>query len=163
MRRQLCHKEMLFGFEDFDIRNDEYGARAYDGYYSRAKCACHPISSFQWRTIKILIDNGIEYKAEISFDDLLGAGGKYHLRYDFAIYENGEMRALIECQGKQHYVPFDEFGADQFLWQKKNDDLKRQYALNHGIELIEIPYTLNTISKETGYLLKALGDVGFVL
>jgi hypothetical protein len=157
-RCHLCGKESLFTYDDFEIRNDEYGPWAYDGYYSKAKCACHPVSSFQWRTIKILVDNNIEYSAEISFDDLHGAGGKNLLRYDFGIYDSGKLKALVECQGKQHYYPSEEFGVSSFALQQKNDALKREYALKRRIKLIEIPYTLNTINKEAEFLLAKFKD-----
>lgn len=158
-RCHLCGRESLFKYEDFEINNDEYGVMAFDGYYSNAKCDCHPTSSFQWRTIKILNDNNIEYRAEVSFDDLVGTGGKYLLRYDFGIYESGELKVLVECQGKQHYVPSKEFGISKFPAQQKNDDIKRQYAKKHGLKLIEIPYTYNTIGKEAELLLGALKDI----
>ncbi len=152
----LCGCEFLFTYADFDIRNDEYGSMAYEGYYSKAKCACHPISSFQWRTIKIFNDNHIDYRAEVCFDDLIGVGGINLLRYDFGVYESGELIALVECQGQQHFIPSEEFGISKFPAQQKNDELKRKYASDNGIKLIEIPYTLDTITKESDFLLDAL-------
>ena len=150
----LCGEEYSFCFEDFDIRNDEYGDMSWNGYYSRAYCKCHQISSFQWRTIDILRKHSIPYRVEVSFPDLLGTGGKNQLRYDFGLYSpEGNLYALLECQGEQHYKPVDEFGGEQqFGQQTKNDDLKRQYAMDHGVRLIEIPYKCNTYSKEESFL-----------
>lgn len=150
----LCGKEWAFPYEDFQIRNDEYGIYATDGYYSKAHCDCHQISSFQWRTIDILRRHNVSYRVEISFDDLRGAWGRNLLRYDFGLFSpNDELLMLLECQGEQHFKPVDEFGGrQQFKQQEKNDDLKRQYAVSHGIQLIEIPYTCNTYSKEKAFL-----------
>lgn len=153
---KLCGKEYEFEYEDFEIYNDEYGNRAMDGYYSIAHCDCHPISSFQWRTIEFFREYGIEYEAEVSFPDLIGAGHKYLLRYDFAVYENGRIKALIECQGEQHYRKSEEFGDFSFRLQQLNDEKKREYAKEKGIKLIEIPYKQNTYEKEKLFLLGEL-------
>ena len=92
----------------------------------------------------------------MSFDDLLGSWGKNHLRYDFGIYSpDGELKLLMECQGQQHYKPVEEFGGKStFDQQAKNDDMKRRYASDHEIPLVEIPYTCNTYAKEEEFLLK---------
>ena len=153
-RCYLCGKEHSFYHEDFNIQSDDYGPYAYDGYYSKAHCDCHPISSFQWRTIDILRKHGVTYRVEISFDDLVGVWGRNYLRYDFGLYSHdGVLFALLECQGEQHYSPVEEFGGQRALHsQEKNDALKRQYAAEHGIPLIEIPYTCNTNEKEKDFL-----------
>ena len=152
---QLCGEEYLFHYPDFEIKKDEYGYRATDGYYSDAKCKCHIISSFQWRTIDILRKHGVEYRVEVSFPDLYGVGGKNLLRFDFGIYDQaGNLIKLLECQGEQHYLPSEEFGGDwQFSVQTQNDQRKREYAKKHGIKLVEIPYTCNTYEKETAFLI----------
>ena len=84
----------------------------------------------------------------------MGSWGKNHLRYDFGLYSsNGELLMLLECQGQQHYKPVEEFGGkNTFDQQAKNDELKRQYASEHNIPLIEIPYTCNTYAKEEAFL-----------
>lgn len=148
----LCKKEHIFKSLDFEIRNDDYGRNADVGYYSNAYCNCHEISSFQWRTVKILKEYNINYKVEVSFQDLRGS--RNLLRYDFAIFNtDGSIKFLIECQGKQHYEPVKKFGGkSQFEYQEKNDKLKRDYAKMNNITLIEIPYTCNTFDKELEFL-----------
>ena len=48
---------------------------------------------------------------------------------------------LIEFDGKQHEKPYDFFGGEEkFLKVQKNDTLKNQYALDHNIPLVRIPY-----------------------
>ena len=154
----LCGKEWLFSYTDFDIHNDVYGYRAEEGFYCDAHCDCHFISSFQWRTLDILRKHGIAYKVEISFPDLLGESGRNELRFDFGLYSpDGKLYTLLECQGKQHYIPVKKYGGTrQFKYQKMNDDLKKEYVKKQGIPLIEIPYTCNTYSKEEVFL-KGMG------
>ena len=105
-------------------------------------CSCHTISSFQWIVNKLLIENNVPYRVEVSFSDLLGTSEEEPLRFDFAVYnEDGTVKCLIECQGEQHYKPVDEFGGElEFEKQVKHDTLKREYAEAHGIPLIEISY-----------------------
>lgn len=155
-RCYLCGKEYEFTCGDFWIRSDEYGCRAQDGYYSNTFCDCHIISSFQWRTVSILREHGVQYRVEVSFPELYGIGHKNLLRFDFAIYDmDGNIKYLLECQGKQHYKPVVEFGGTyQFNVQVQNDEVKREYAKNHNIPLIEIPYTCNTYEKEETFLQK---------
>lgn len=153
-RCHLCNKEFEFKSSDFEIKNDRYGRRAEEGYYCDAFCDCHIISSFQWRTLKILTEHNVPYKVEVSFQDLYGIGNKNLLRYDFAILNSDKsLKYLIECQGEQHYTPVFEFGGvSQHKIQIKNDELKREYAKINKIPLIEIPFTCNTYLKEVDYL-----------
>ncbi|MGM7432609.1 hypothetical protein ABRZ22_25930 [Bacillus pacificus] len=150
----LCDKEYQFLSSDFKIKNDRYGSKAKDGYYCKALCDCHKISSFQWRTINILREHNVAYRVEVGFQDLYGVGQKNLLRYDFAILRSdNSIKCLIECQGEQHYKPVDEFGGiSQHKSQVKNDELKRDYAKSHNISLIEIPYTCDTYDKEIEFL-----------
>lgn len=156
----LCKKEYIFKSLDFEILNPTYGRNADKGYQSKAFCNCHKISSFQWRTVDILRKNNINYKVEVSFQDLYGAGNTNLLRYDFAIYDDkNNIKYLMECQGEQHYRPVKDFGGDfQYNIQKENDKLKRNYAKKHDMPIIEIPYTCDTYEKEEEFL-KAVGII----
>ena len=153
-RCYLCGKEYNFKSGDFEIKFDTYGIRAKDGYYSDTYCNCHEISSFQWRTIKIFQEYKVKYKVEKSFPDLYGIGHKNLLRYDFVIFDSQDkIKYLIECQGEQHYRAVEKYGGiSQYQVQVKNDELKRKYAKEHDIPLIEIPYSCNTYKKEEDYL-----------
>lgn len=153
----LCGKQHVIKCSDFSINAPtEYGRNAYNGYWSNAHCDCHPISSFQWIVTKLLKENNVSYKVEVSFNDLFGGGTTYPLRYDFGIYDkDGNIKCLIECQGEQHFKPVDEFGGEpQFEVQQKNDELKRSYAKEHGILLYEISYK----NKKYEYLEKYLRE-----
>ena len=153
-RCYLCNKEFKFKSSDFEIKKDQRGRRAKEGYYCDAHCDCHKISSFQWRTIKILTEHSTPYKVEVSFQNLFGIANENLLRYDFSILnKDGSIKCLIECQGEQHYNPVAEFGGIlQYKIQVKNDELKRSYANSRKIPLLEIPYTIDTYEKEVSFL-----------
>ena len=105
-RCYLCGKEKLIKCDKFGIfPPTEYGYRAYGGYWSDVFCDCHAISSFQWIVTDILMKNGIDYRVEVSFDGVYGIDNETPLRFDFAIYKEGKVWALIECQGEQHFMP----------------------------------------------------------
>lgn len=138
----LCGKEKMVTCDKFGIfPPTAYGYRAYDGYWSAVSCDCHPISSFQWIVNDILIKHGIEYKVEVSVDGVYGIDNETPLRFDFAVYKEGELLAFIECQGEQHFMPVEEFGGERrFVIQQRNDEEKRKYAKEHEIKLLEISY-----------------------
>lgn len=83
-----------------------------------------------------LSKNSIIFEEQKSFDDLVGTGGRL-LSYDFYLPKNN---LLIEYQGVFHdgSVPYQT--REQFIYRQTHDDMKRQYAKNHGIELLEIWY-----------------------
>ena len=90
---------------------------------------------------EILAAEGLIFKEEYSFPDLLSSSHN-PLRFDFAVFDdNGDIDFLIEYQGIQHYTSKSCFGGAQGLArQKYNDAQKRKYCLEHGYKLIEIPY-----------------------
>lgn len=84
-----------------------------------------------------LLEKNIFFKSQKSYDDLRGIGGG-KLSYDFYL---PDFNLLIEYQGEQHEHPIDAFGGDkQFMIQQEHDKRKREYANEHGIELLEIWY-----------------------
>lgn len=99
------------------------------------------------RMIKLNLDkNHIQYIYQKTFKGLVGIGGKL-LSYDFYL---PQYNTLVEYQGRQHYEPVERFGGQsQFTIQQKHDKLKKEYALNNGFSLLEIPYyefkNINTI------------------
>lgn len=86
---------------------------------------------------------GMRFEREKRFTDDYGPKG-WPLPYDFWIPERS---LLVEFQGKQHYEPV-RFGGipeskaeELFLERKRADGLKRRYAEDKGLRLLEIPYT----------------------
>lgn len=99
--------------------------------------------------LKILDNLGINYEYQKTFNDLKD---KSFLSYDFYI---PDQNILIEYQGLQHYQPIDYFGGDdRFTVQQKHDQIKLDYAKEHGYNLIAVPYTVDTLSKIKKYLIK---------
>lgn len=98
---------------------------------------------------KILDSLNLNYEPQKIFKDLKD---KTYLSYDFYIPSQS---ILIEYQGIQHYQPVDIFGGDdQFVIQQKHDQMKLDYAKEHGYDLIAVPYTEDTLSKIKKYLIK---------
>ena len=71
---------------------------------------------------------GVDYSQQSTYNDLVGINqGK--LRFDFTIYEDGEILCFVECQGEQHYRPVKYFGGEnKFEIQQYNDKMKVVYA-----------------------------------
>lgn len=93
---------------------------------------------------RVLKGVGVEYESQKYFK---GFGG---YSYDFYL---PNVNVLIEYQGVQHYRPVDLFGGEKrFEIQKRNDDIKRKYAKEHGYVLVEIPYTVTTKEEVLSYI-----------
>lgn len=79
--------------------------------------------------------------------------------FDFAVFDDsGNLDFLIEYQGIQHYQAKSKFGGAKGLYQQQyNDNLKRRFCMEHGITLVEVPYTdeafinYNYIMEKAGY------------
>lgn len=93
---------------------------------------------------QILENNNISFQPQYSFKDLRSnSGGVY--KYDFALLdENKNVIRLIEFDGKQHFSASGSGWSgneETFKQIQINDNLKNQYAFNHNIPLVRIPYT----------------------
>lgn len=101
-------------------------------------CGCQH-SRNEKEIIKLLTENNIDFKTQYTFPDLIGVGGR-PLRFDFAIFENGKLKRLVEFHGKQH------FGRPKGSWSNsyenlvENDIRKRVYCNENGIDLKMIPF-----------------------
>lgn len=159
---ELCGKEYVFKHSDFDINPPTaYGCHAYNGYWSSAKCDCHPISSFQWIVVKILKEHNVKYRSEVYFEGLYGVCGCNHLRFDFCVFNSDDsVKCLIECQGEQHFEAVEEFGGEfGLVAQKNNDDIKREFCNAHGICLVEICRVKKGLVEHVAAVLKDAGVI----
>lgn len=110
---------------------------------------CHKCNSSNGEHIihQILDKYHISFVYSYKVNDLRD---KYELHYDFYV---PDQKLLIEYQGLQHYEPIDYFGGkDKFKIQQKHDQMKREYAKEHGYKLIEVPYTEDILDKIKKYL-----------
>lgn len=118
-------------------------------------CGCKKRSRLELDTQKYLESIGFVLKRDFwiekSFKDLQSVvGGK--LRFDFYI-KTKDFSCFIECQGEQHYKPIEWFGGQEYYNRlTKNSEIKRQYASERGIDMIEVPYTLCTFEDVSDFL-----------
>lgn len=98
------------------------------------------MSKGEQKVAQLLSYAGVRYAREYSFKDL--KGGKEQLRFDFAIFKNGQLWCCLEVDGRQHfqYTPFFHKSQIDFRRQKEYDMRKNKYCLSHRIPLIRIPY-----------------------
>ena len=90
---------------------------------------------------QILKENHIHFRTQQTFSDLV-SDTNTALRYDFAILDEEERPIrLIEFDGPQHQQSSEYFGGEgAFHRLQKHDALKNQYAFDHNIPLVRIPY-----------------------
>lgn len=84
------------------------------------------------------------------FSDLIFPSGAKG-RYDFILLnEKDEPYYLIEFDGKQHFQKVDYFGGEEeWISRKEHDKIKEEYAKNHNLPLVRIPYyEQNNLSLE---------------
>lgn len=100
-------------------------------------CECFKNHSSGETIVKHILDkHNIAYKTEYKFENLVGDGGG-SLRYDFAIFNQNNLIALVEFDGEQHYEEagsyYNPTGKVQIHDKRKND-----YAKEHNIPLLRI-------------------------
>ena len=84
----------------------------------------------------ILEKYNIDYDWQVEYDGLVGLGGG-NLSYDFHL---SKYNLLIEYQGEFHDGTVPHQTQEEFEKQQEHDRIKRQYANNHSINLLEIWY-----------------------
>ena len=92
--------------------------------------------------IKLFLDNEIEFATQYTFPDLKGKDC-YPLKFDFAVFKNGQLQHLIEYNGLQHYERTPGKWGEYYEILVKNDNKKIQYCKDHNIELRIIKYDQN--------------------
>lgn len=98
-------------------------------------------SNGERRIYEILAASNLPFAEEYEFADLMSTSGR-RLRFDFCVFKpDRTIDFLIEFQGKQHYLPVKHFGGEKAVHrQRYNDNLKRRYCLDKGLNLVTIPY-----------------------
>lgn len=111
-------------------------------------CTITP-STGECAIINILKKMNVKYTFQKSFDDLVGYCG-YPLSYDFYL---PKFNLLIEYQGEYHDGSISFIPQTKIQKAQEYDQIKREYAKSHGIDLLEIWYwdfdNIENILKET--------------
>lgn len=83
---------------------------------------------------KWLDERGFTYAEQVHFPELP------RLSFDFGIYENENLKFLIEVQGEQHYRDVFRYPSrpNNFKMQQLHDEQKRQFCKEKNIPLFEI-------------------------
>ena len=89
---------------------------------------------------KLFIENNIEFATQYTFPDLKDERA---LRFDFAVFTNGQLDYLVEYNGKQHYERPDGSWGKNFEILQKHDQMKRDYCKKRNIKLITVRYDEN--------------------
>lgn len=159
-RCDSCGTDYVFRSDMFVIGTPDKPKFIGDINNIRARCDCHRHSIGQWVICKLLIENNMIYRAEYSPDDLYGIGDNARLHYDFAVFnDDGSIKCFIEYNGEQHEKASTQFGGERaFAVQKCIDELKRIYAKENNIKLIEIAsnikgyYAIKDVLKKSGVI-----------
>ena len=122
---------------------------------SSNKCPTCKESSGEKMTREYLNKYNVQYVPQKKFKELKDIK---QLSYDFYL---PKYNTLIEYQGKQHYksINIKGLGMTNLKKQQYHDKLKRDYALNNGIYLLQIPYKVNSTIKIDKYLTKCLSII----
>ena len=103
-------------------------------------CGCGKISKYEEYVEEILNSLDIQYDREFKYID---CRNRYPLPFDFHFIHNN-IEYFIETQGQQHYIPVKAWdGEDRLKRTQGNDEIKRQYCIDHNIVLIRLPYTMS--------------------
>lgn len=96
-------------------------------------CGCYHRSVGETNILILLSENNINFIDQYRFVDF------NKMPYDFAIIENNKIIRLIEFDGEQH---FKETSGNWEPLEKiqERDSVKNQYAKEHNIPLVRIPY-----------------------
>ena len=108
----------------------------YLAFGDLTSCGCIR-SKGEYQIEQLLKEHNISYIREYSFEDLVD---DLPLRFDFAIFKNGKLDALIEFQGEQHYNQSNGFYNETII---EHDKMKVEYCKKNSIRLIIINYKRN--------------------
>ena len=115
-----------------------------DGSDMYVNCMYCVLSSGARKVADFLMNYGLKYTTEVTFDGLVGQGGN-NLRYDFAILsDKDEILALIEYDGEFHYYAIGDKDIDKSTETLKrvqfHDRLKNKYCEDNNIPLVRVPF-----------------------
>lgn len=100
---------------------------------------------------QILNHNNISYATEYIFSDLP------LLRFDFAIFQNNQLKCLLEYDGKQHFRFINTWhqSEENFIKAQERDLQKNDYCKSNNIKLYRISY-LENLEERMAQILQEL-------
>lgn len=101
-------------------------------------CGCAKTSGPERFIEKTLVDMNISFVPQKRFED---CRDQLPLPFDFAIYDGGKLRFIIEYDGEQHYSPVSIFGGQKQLdYIQKHDSIKNEYCRAFNIPLLRLTH-----------------------
>lgn len=99
-------------------------------------CGCSRVSKGEFKIANLLKDYNIPFTTEQTFDSCINPKTNKKLRFDFFVNNS----YLIEYNGIQHYVE-EKTRGESLEESQYRDNIKINWAKEHNIPLIIIPYT----------------------
>lgn len=120
--------------------------------YAHCGCPWCTESKGERKIRQILDANFVQYETQKRYKDLYRFYGKY-LSYDFFL---PNYNLLIEYQGEYHDIITNFSSEGHLKDQKERDELKKEYAKKHNIQLLEIWHydydNIESILKKEGII-----------
>lgn len=119
-------------------------AKVINGHIS--SCGCRKQSSREQYIEHILVRENIDFQRQYTTP---ACRDKQALLFDFAIFDEGKLYALIEYDGQQHFKAVDLFGGEDGLSRRRRrDKIKNEFCDKNKIALYRLPYTMSDAEIE---------------
>lgn len=109
-------------------------------------CGCRKQSSREQLIEKILKREHIEYQRQYTIP---ACKNKQVLLFDFAIFNENDLVALIEYDGRQHFMAVSLYGGEEHLkLTQYRDEIKNRFCEQNNIALHRLPYAMTDAEIE---------------
>lgn len=105
-------------------------------------CGCKKMSKNEKQIASILHKNNIIFLYDKPYFPDLKLSNNTIGRYDFILFQNEQPYRIIQYDGQQHIKDAVFFGKNKLQEIQANDLLKNNYAKQHNIPLVRIPYNI---------------------
>lgn len=140
------------------ICNNTFKVTPINFFNSKTRCPyCRgTISKGELKIEKALLKREVQFQYQYYLDDCVNPKTNKKLPFDFALFKEDKLVALIEYDGQQHFIPVPHFGGEEKLrLQQSLDKIKDDYCKKKQIKLFRINYKkFNKIDQEIELILK---------